>query len=73
MRHLIPSRACAVYTLSIEREATAMQPSKDKPMTTEQNANVSMADEQLDRISGGQARATPLTVSGRPGARIPMR
>lgn len=42
-------------------------------MTTEQNANVSMAGEQLDRISGGQAGATPLTVSGHPGARIPMR
>jgi len=42
-------------------------------MTTEQNATVSMADEQLDNVSGGEAGATALTVSGRPVARIPMR
>jgi len=42
-------------------------------MKTKQKANPSLADEQFERISGGQAGATPLTVSGRPGARIPMR
>ena len=73
VRHLITKRACAVYTLTLGRERTAMHPSEDKPMTTKQNANVSIADEQLDKIAGGQAGATPLTVSGHPRARIPMR
>lgn len=42
-------------------------------MKTKQNANLSIADGQFERISSGQAGATPLTVSVRPGARIPMR